>query len=52
MELESLMTDQCGVFCRAQVLALGHDDAFIEARLRRKDWARVHRGVYVDHTVP
>jgi hypothetical protein len=46
------MAEQCGVVCRAQVLALGHDDSFIEARLRRKDWARVHRGVYVDHTGP
>ena len=32
------------------MLTCGFDDSFIERRLRRKDWARVHRGVYVDHT--
>jgi hypothetical protein len=49
-QLESLVRTQDGVVSRRQVLASGFDDAFIERRLRRNDWARVHRGVYVDHT--
>lgn len=44
------MDAQEGVVSRRQVRAHGYDDSFIETRLRRKDWARVHRGVYVDHT--
>jgi hypothetical protein len=43
---------QAGVVSRRQVLAAGLDDDFIERRLRRREWARVHRGVYVDHTGP
>lgn len=48
--LTGLMRSQDGVISRRQVREAGLDDAFIERRLRRKDWARVHRGVYVDHT--
>lgn len=44
------MRAQGGVVSRRQVQACGFDDSFIETRLRRKHWARVHRGVYVDHT--
>jgi hypothetical protein len=44
------MSRQDGVVSRRQVREAGLDDSFIERRLRRKDWARVHRGVYVDHT--
>jgi hypothetical protein len=43
---------QEGVLSRPQVLAAGLDDDHIERRLRRREWARVHRGVYVDHTGP
>ncbi len=50
--LDELLTLQAGVVSRSQVLAAGHDDPFVERRLRRRDWARVHRGVYVDHTGP
>jgi hypothetical protein len=46
------MAAQDGVVSRRQVLDCGFDDSFIESRVRRKDWARVHRGVYVDHTGP
>ncbi len=52
MDLEDVMARQGGVITRAQVLAAGLDDDHIETRLRRKDWRRVHRGVYVGHTGP
>jgi len=52
MDLDRLLMEQAGVVCRAQVLALGFDDDYLEARVRRNDWRRVHRGVYVDHTGP
>jgi Transcriptional regulator, AbiEi antitoxin len=52
MDLEQLMADQAGVVSRRQVLARGLTDNDIERRLRRREWARVHRGVYVDHTGP
>jgi hypothetical protein len=48
--LANLLRDQSGVVSRRQVRDLGGDDRFIECRLRRRDWARVHPGVYVDHT--
>ena len=38
--------------CRRQLLALGMPDAEIERRLRRREWARIHPGVYVNHTGP
>jgi hypothetical protein len=43
---------QDGVISRAQVLAAGGDDRLIVRRLRRREWARVHPGVYVNHTGP
>lgn len=49
-DLALLMAAQEGVVSRRQVHTHGFDDSFIESRIRRKDWARVHRGVYVDHT--
>lgn len=48
----ALQREQCGVVSRAQVRALGGDDRLITRRLRRREWARVHPGVYVDHTGP
>lgn len=32
------------------MLGSDHDDNFIEVMLRRNEWRRVHRGVYVNHT--
>lgn len=43
---------QAGVLSRAQALALGADAVFVERMLRRREWVRVHDGVYVDHTGP
>lgn len=50
--ITEILRDQHGVLSRRQVLELGYDDACIERMVRRKEWARVHRGVYVDHTGP
>ena len=52
MHLDELMAAQDGVVSRRQLLRRGLTDDFIVQRLRRKDWARVHRGVYVAHTGP
>jgi hypothetical protein len=48
--LTQLLEGQAGVVSRKQVLALGGDDVFIERQLRRREWCRVHRGIFVDHT--
>lgn len=52
LRLEPLFRSQDGVVARRQVLAAGLDDNDIERLLRRRVWARVHQGVYVDHTGP
>lgn len=41
---------QRGVISRRQVLDAGGDDLDIARLLRRREWARLHLGVYVDHT--
>lgn len=43
---------QGGVVSRRQILAAGATDSDVERLLRRREWARVHPGVYVDHTGP
>ena len=43
---------QHGVISRAQVVAAGLGSSYVERKLRRREWSRVHRGVYVDHTGP
>jgi len=48
--LASLMRGQDGVVARRQVLALGGSDRDVARRLHRRDWVRVHPGVYLDHT--
>ena len=47
-----LLALQQGVVSRRQVLGAGGSDVDIERLLRRREWARVHEGVYVDHTGP
>jgi len=49
-ELDAILKEQAGVISRSQVLGTEHDDNYIEVMLRRKEWRRVHRGVYVNHT--
>jgi hypothetical protein len=51
-DITLLMQEQAGVISRRQVLSCGGDDNLIERRLRRREWARVHPGVFVDHTGP
>jgi hypothetical protein len=43
---------QSGVVARRQVLEAGLTDNDVERLLRRRQWAPVHPGVYVDHTGP
>jgi hypothetical protein len=50
IRLEPILRAQDGVVARRQVLEAGLDDNDIERLLRRRVWARIHPGVYVDHT--
>ena len=50
--ISDLLARQDGVISRRQVLSTGADDVLIARMLRRREWARVHAGVYVDHTGP
>jgi hypothetical protein len=51
-EVARLQRRQCGVISRRQVLDNGGSDLDIARLVRRREWARVHEGVYVDHTGP
>jgi hypothetical protein len=48
--IAELLAMQSGVVSRRQVLAAGGCDHDIARHLRRRIWARIHEGVYVDHT--
>jgi hypothetical protein len=48
--IDRLLRRQCGVISRSQVLGAGGSEALIARRVRRREWARVHDGVYVEHT--
>jgi hypothetical protein len=50
--VSELLRAQDGVVSRRQLLALEVTDSEIERKLRRREWARVHPGVYVEHTGP
>ena len=50
--LARMLGQQDGVVSRSQVLAAGGDDVLIERMIRQRRWARVHPGVYIDHTGP
>jgi len=53
MDLSSadrLLRSQDGVISRAQAFECGLDDNALERLLRRRELARLHPGVYVDHT--
>lgn len=52
MRLDDLLRDQDGVVSRAQVLACGQAEHDVRRLLRRREWAVVTAGVYVDHTGP
>ncbi len=50
--MTELFQAQAGVVSRRQLLAVEVTDSEIERKLRRREWARVHPGVYVEHTGP
>jgi hypothetical protein len=50
--IHRLLRRQDGVVSRRQVRVLGADDVFIARMLGRRVWARVHEGVFVNHTGP
>jgi len=50
--LARLLRAQDGVVARRQVLARGGTPADIRRKRRRREWATVHTGVYVQHTGP
>lgn len=49
-EIEHLLDLQSGVISRRQLMAEDVGDPAIRRMIRRREWARVHEGVYVDHT--
>ena len=49
-QLVAILVEQQGVISRGQVLMSGGDDDLIKRMIRRREWVRVHRGVYVNHT--
>src|SRR5262245_33158607 len=52
MNVREILLAQDGVISRAQVIAAGERDQDIRRRLSRREWGRVHPGVFVDHTGP
>ncbi|STZ87696.1 Uncharacterised protein [Mycolicibacterium fortuitum] len=52
MEFGEALRQQDGVISRRQALDAGLAEHDIRRLLRRNEWARVHAGVYVDHTGP
>lgn len=48
--IAKLLTQQDGVICRRQVLACGGAHHNIRRSLRRREWAVIHPGVYVNHS--
>lgn len=49
-DIDRLLRRQDGVISRRQAEAAGLSPADIKRLLRRREWATVHGGVYVDHT--
>ncbi|ODR24650.1 type IV toxin-antitoxin system AbiEi family antitoxin domain-containing protein [Mycolicibacterium porcinum] len=52
MDVDHVLRRQDGVISRRQALDAGLREHEIRRLLRRNEWARVHVGVYVDHTGP
>ncbi|MGV0811201.1 type IV toxin-antitoxin system AbiEi family antitoxin domain-containing protein [Mycolicibacterium boenickei] len=52
MDVVEILHQQDGVISRRQALGAGLREHEVRRLLRRNDWARVHAGVYVDHTGP
>ncbi|OMC40749.1 hypothetical protein A5740_23565 [Mycobacterium sp. GA-1841] len=52
MDIDDVLRQQSGVVSRRQALDAGLQQHDIRRLLRRNEWARVHDGVYIDHTGP
>jgi hypothetical protein len=52
MKVWEILLAQDGVITRAQVIAAGEKDQDIRRRLARREWSRVHPGVFVHHNGP
>jgi hypothetical protein len=52
MDVPTLLMNQSGVISRRQVLAAGEKPHDIRRRLRNREWAVVHPGVFASHTGP
>ncbi|KHO17701.1 type IV toxin-antitoxin system AbiEi family antitoxin domain-containing protein [Mycolicibacterium setense] len=52
MDVDEVLRHQSGVIARRQALDAGMQSHDIRRFLRRNEWARVHDGIYVDHTGP
>ena len=52
VEADRILREQSGVISRRQALDAGLADHDIRRMLRRREWALVHDGVYVQHTGP
>lgn len=50
--IRRLMHEQDGLISRSQAQSLGATPSDLRRLLRRRQWARVHPGVFVDHTGP
>lgn len=50
--VDDILERQAGVISRRQAVAAGMPVHSIRRQLRRREWVRVHAGVYVDHTGP
>ncbi len=50
--VSQVLGQQEGVIARRQAVAAGLTSDDVARLLRRREWARVHPGVYVDHTGP
>lgn len=48
----ALLRDQAGVVARRQVVDAGLMPHDVQRKLRRREWATIHPGVYIDHTGP
>lgn len=52
LDLDEVLHIQCGVVARHQLLAVGAQPHDIARMVRQRALARIHPGVYVDHTGP
>lgn len=50
--LENLLRAQDGVIARRQVAECGFTDPYIRRKVRRREWAPVYSGTFVNHTGP